>query len=276
MTAYVDLHVHTTASDGTLSPSEVVALSKSMGLIAVAITDHDTVAGLAEGLATAHSIEVISGVELSVQTKPGSIHIVGLWLDYDNPTLTLRLEELRNSRSKRNTLIVARLVDLGMPVTMEELAAISGGDVIGRPHFAEALLRHGYISSTEQAFDQFLTRGRPAYVERMRLTPSEAFALFHQAGGIAVLAHPGHINLEPEELEQKLYRWKKQGLDALEVYYPDHSPEQIAFFQELARRVGLAESGGSDFHGANRTAVTLGAAHAPADILPGLRARRNR
>jgi predicted metal-dependent phosphoesterase TrpH len=276
MTAFIDLHVHTTASDGTLSPADVVALSESIGLVAVAITDHDTVAGLAEALAAARTVEVVSGIELSVQTDEGSVHVLGLWLDHTDPVLFSRLKELLNSRLKRNTQIVARLRDLGMPVTMEEVAAVAGGTVIGRPHFAEVLLRHGYVSSTGQAFDKFLNRGKPAYVERMRLSPPEAFSLFHQVGGIAVLAHPGHIQLTPEKLERMLHRWKNQGLDGLEVYHPDHGPEYVALFRQMAHRVGLAESGGSDFHGSNRTAIRLGAARAPAEILSDLRARRGK
>jgi predicted metal-dependent phosphoesterase TrpH len=272
----VDLHIHTTASDGTVSPAAIVALAESIGLIAVAITDHDTVAGLAEGLTAARTVEVVSGIEISVQTEEGSIHVVGLWLNHTDPLLLNRLDELLNSRLKRNTQIVARLGDLGMPLTMEEVAAVAGGTVIGRPHFAEVLRRHGYVSSSEQAFNTFLNRGKPAYVERMRLSPPEAFSLFHQVGGIAVLAHPGHIQSTLEQLEHMLHRWKDQGLDGVEVYHPDHSPEQVALFRQIARRVGLAESGGSDFHGLNRTAIRLGAAHAPADILSDLRARRPR
>jgi predicted metal-dependent phosphoesterase TrpH len=276
MTGFVDLHVHSTASDGTLSPADIVALAESIGLTAVAITDHDTVAGLAEGLAAARTVEVVSGIELSVQTETGSVHVLGLWLDHTDPILFHRLKELIDARIKRNEQIVARLRDLGMPIPMEEIAAIAGGTVVGRPHFAEALRRHGYVSSTEQAFDAFLTRGKPAYVERMRLSPPEAFSLFHQVGGIAVLAHPGHIPSTPEKLERTLQRWKDEGLDGLEVYHPDHGPQYVALFREMARRVGLAESGGSDFHGSNRTGIRLGAACAPAEILSGLRARRGR
>ena len=276
MTTYVDLHVHTTASDGSLSPADIVALSESIGLVAVAITDHDTIAGLAEGLAAARTVEVVSGIELSVQTEEGSVHVLGLWLDHTNPILFSRLKELLNSRIKRNVEIVARLGKLGMPVTMEEVAAVAGGTVIGRPHFAAVLLRHGYVSSPEQAFDKFLNRGKPAYAERMRLSPPEAFSLFHQVGGIAVLAHPGHIQSTAEKLEQMLHRWKDQGLDGMEVYHPDHGPEYVALFRQMARRVGLAESGGSDFHGSHRTGIKLGAARAPAEILSDLRARRRR
>ena len=160
MTAFIDLHIHTTASDGTLSPSAVVALSESIGLAAIAITDHDTVAGFAEGYAAAQGIEVISGVELSVKIQHGSAHIVGLWLDHTNPVLSLRLTELIQSRVTRNTQIAARLTELGMPVSIEEVAAVAGGDVIGRPHFAEVLLKRGYVSSTEQAFQP---TGRPCF-----------------------------------------------------------------------------------------------------------------
>jgi Predicted metal-dependent phosphoesterases (PHP family) len=276
MSGFVDLHVHTTASDGTVSPADIVALAESIGLVAVAITDHDTVAGLAEGRAAARTVEVVAGIEISVQIEEGSIHVLGLWLDHTSPILFRRLEDLLNSRIKRNTQIIARLAELGMPVPMEEVAALAGGTVVGRPHFAEVLRRHGYVESTEQAFEKFLNRGRPAYVDRMRLSPPEAFSLFHQAGGIAVLAHPGHIPSTPENLERTLQRWKDQGLDGLEVYHPDHGPEYVALFRQMARRVGLAESGGSDFHGSNRTAIQLGAAHAPAEILSGLRARRGK
>ncbi|MBF0530108.1 MAG: PHP domain-containing protein, partial [Deltaproteobacteria bacterium] len=256
----IDLHAHTTASDGSLTPTALVDLAKSIGLKALAITDHDTLAGLEPALARGREIglEVVPGVEISAEFKPGAMHILGYDLDFQNIELISKLQQLQESRRTRNPKIVAKLNDLGIPITLEEVLAVTGGGQIGRPHFAKVLAGKGYVTTVQEAFDRYLKKGASAYVDKFRFTPAEAVDLIRSAGGLPVLAHPLSLNLSPEALENLLIDLVKAGMVGLETYYSEHSPEVTRDYIALADRIGLAVTGGSDFHGANKDGIVLG------------------
>jgi predicted metal-dependent phosphoesterase TrpH len=199
---FIDLHTHTTASDGSFPPAEVMGMAEQAGLAAVAITDHDTTDGVGEALAAGEKmrVEVVPGVELSVNhARLGSLHILGYWIQTSHPDLAVRLESIRGGRDQRNQKILARLADLGCPLDLFEVQAIAGGEVIGRPHLAQAMIKHDYVKSTQEAFDRYLARGKPAYMERDRMSSAEAIDRIHRAGGVAVWAHPGLIGLDESE-----------------------------------------------------------------------------
>jgi predicted metal-dependent phosphoesterase TrpH len=259
--ARCDLHCHTTESDGTLTPRQIVALAREIGLRTLAITDHDTIAGLAEGKAAGNDfgVRVLSGVEISVEYASRTVHMLGYCFDAGAEKLRAGLEKLVGGRNERNKKIVARLNELGMPVTLEEIEAEAGGKVVGRPHIARVLLRHGYVATWEEAFDKYLARGGAAYFERLRFTPVDAVALIREAGGVAVLAHPKYVALhEGETLEDILRTLVDAGLEGIECYYTDHTPEETAAYLELARRYNLVATGGSDFHGSVKPDIALG------------------
>ncbi len=273
----VDLHTHTTASDGSLRPAALVSLAVRVGLRALAITDHDGLEGLPEGLEAGRrlGLEVVPGVELSTHRGGlGSLHLVGLWTEPGGAALGAWLARQRASREERNQRLLARLADLGMPLDPAAVASQAGGPVIGRPHFAQALVEAGRAASVADAFARWLTRGRPAYVERVRPSPEEAIAALHEAGALAILAHPGLAwqGDRGRQLEE-LARLARSGLDGIEVRHPEHSPEWSATLEVEARRLGLAPSGGSDFHGAPKPTVPLGKPPVPAAWLEELRAR---
>jgi predicted metal-dependent phosphoesterase TrpH len=273
----IDLHTHTTASDGSFAPAEVVTMAHEAGLYALAITDHDTTAGVAEALAAGEklTLEVVPGVELSVDhARLGSLHILGYFIQPGHPDLAGRLEDIRGGRGKRNEKILARLAELECPLKLEEIEQIAGGEVIGRPHLAQAMVKHGYVKTTQEAFDLYLARGKPAYMERERMSPEEAVGRIRRAGGVAVWAHPGLVGLEESELEREVLKLVSAGLCGIECHYPEHSPQTTGLLLKLCRRHDLAPTGGSDFHGAAKPAVKLGALQVPADLLEGLRARK--
>lgn len=274
----IDLHAHTTASDGSLTPAGLVALAGRLGLRAIAITDHDTVEGVAEGLAAgaAAGVEVVPGIELSVDYPHGEFHLLGYYLRYDEPAFRARLHWLQENRMNRNAVMVRRMNELGFAVTLEEIEAESGGGQVGRPHMARALLRKGYVASVQEAFDRYLADGRPLHVPKVKLLPGEAIRLVHEAGGLAVLAHPKYIEYGPEELAAEVGRLRSLGLDGLECYYSQHTEVETALYLQLAARYGLLITGGSDFHGVSKPEVPLGVvfrgAGAPDELLTRLRA----
>ncbi len=279
MGRYIDLHTHTTASDGSLSPGEVVAEAGRLGLAAVGITDHDNTDGIATALAAGDAAgrdapEVVPGLELSVwRGQAGSLHVLGYWMDPDHPELTARLGPLRDSRAVRNRKILERLEELGVGVDPARVEALAGGPVVGRPHLAQAMIEAGRVATFQEAFDRFLARGRPAYVERERLTPGQAVEMLHSAGGVAVLAHPGCYEIPPDVLQAEIQDLVDRGLDGIEAHYPEHSPAQTTSFLDLADRCGLAVTGGSDFHGAAKPENPLGQPPVPAGLLENLRLR---
>ena len=257
----IDLHTHSTASDGSFAPREVVRLAREGGLRAMALTDHDTIDGLAEAIAAGaeYGVEVIPGVEISAYFPGGTMHILGLFIDYTDGLLDKRLAVLKQARADRNPQIVAKLNGLGIPITMEQVRRLSGGGQVGRPHIARALLEGGYIRSFPEAFDKFLGNRGPAYVEKFRFPPKEAIAMIREAGGIPALSHPFTLDLgSAYALKNLLIELKDLGLAGIEVFYPDHTPEQMALYLKLARELGLLITGGSDFHGQNKPEVTLG------------------
>jgi len=258
---YVDLHLHTTASDGVMSPSEIVRYAKAKELQAIAITDHDTIEGLAEGLSEGKKIdfEVIPGIEISAEHSPGSMHLLGFFLDIHHPFLIERLGYLQKARAERNPKIVERLNRLGIQLTYEEVLKASGGGQVGRPHFAQVLLKKNYVSSFQEAFERFLKKGAPGYVDKFRFTAKEAIHFINEAKGVAVLAHPNTLNLNGySELENLILRLIEGGLKGIEVFYPEHSPLEVAQYKTLAERYGLVMTGGTDYHGIEKNGLDIG------------------
>jgi predicted metal-dependent phosphoesterase TrpH len=261
MKKLIDLHTHSTASDGSCSPAEVVRLAKEGGLAAVALTDHDTVDGLPEAAAAGEEfgVEVIPGVEISAQFPGGTMHILGLFVEYHNGRLDQGLAVLKQARIDRNPRIIAKLNALGIPITMEQIDRISGGGQVGRPHIARALMEAGYVQDLQEAFDKYLGWHKPAYVSKFRFPPDQALAMIREAQGIPVLAHPFTLGLGSAfALRNLVIELKGLGLAGLEVYYSEHTPEQEALYLKLARELDLQISGGSDFHGLNKPEITLG------------------
>jgi 3',5'-nucleoside bisphosphate phosphatase len=258
---YVDLHVHTTASDGAMSPSEMVKYAKTKGLQAIAITDHDTIGGLDEALSEGEriGIEVIPGIEISAEHSPGSMHLLGYFFDRHHPMLNERLSYLQKARAERNPKIVEKLNDLGIRVTYDEVVRASGGGQVGRPHFAQVLLEKGYVKSFQEAFDRFLKKGAQAYVDKVRFAPKEALYFINEAKGVAVLAHPNTLGVKGyAELENLILGLVDHGLRGLEVHYPEHSALETAQYKRLAERVGLVITGGTDYHGLEGNELNIG------------------
>jgi len=257
----IDLHTHSTASDGSLRPGEVVRLAKEAGLKALALTDHDTTDGLAEAIAAGEKlgVEVIPGVEISAQFTDDTMHILGYFIDFASGQLAKRLEVLKQARKERNPKIVAKLNALGLHVSMEQVERLSGGGQVGRPHIARALMELGYVSTMQQAFDIYLKNGGKAYVAKYRFPPKEALDMIREAGGVPVLAHPFTLGMgSAAVLKEVLLDLQAKGLAGIEIFYADHSPEQEAMYLKLARELGLLITGGSDFHGLNKPEITLG------------------
>ena len=257
----VDLHIHSSASDGSYPPAEVVRLAKEGGLTAMALTDHDTVDGLPEAVAAGqeYGVEIIPGVEISAQFPGGTMHILGLFVDYHNGLLDQRLAVLKQARLDRNPQIINKLNALGIPITMARVEEISGGGQVGRPHIARALMELGAVRDLQEAFDKYLGWHKPAYVSKFRFPPDQALAMIREAQGIPILAHPFTLGLgSAYALKNLIVELKGLGLAGLEVFYPEHTREQEALYLKLARELNLVISGGSDFHGLNKPEITLG------------------
>lgn len=248
MDKLADLHAHTTASDGTFSPQETVERAKEKGLSAVSITDHDTVSGWQDALFHAKKlggIEVVPGIEISTVAANQDVHVLGYYVDGEQHGFLEQLEELRNTRNKRNRMMIERLQLLGIDIQWEEVySRKKEGENVGRPHIAEVLMEKGIVESMQEAFDRFLGREGKAYVNPPRISPQEAIDLIHQAGGVAVLAHPGLY--DDVELVRQLIQG---GLDGIEIYHPDHGVEEETKFKQMAMDHGLIMTAGSDFHG---------------------------
>ena len=260
---FVDLHTHTSASDGTDSPADMVRRAAALGLGAVAVTDHDTLAGLdeAEAAGRALGVEIVRGCEISTRCGPGEVHIVGLWTPREAARLKPLEENLarvREGRMVRNRRMAERLAGLGLPVTWEAVLEAAGGGVVGRPHFAALLCRLGVCSSPREAFARYLGRGGAAYVPRELPEPAEAVAWLSAAGATVCLAHPGLIRCDAEALGHLVKSLVPHGLNAIEAYHSEHSAADERACVDLARRYGLLLSGGSDYHGAAKPGVELG------------------
>lgn len=257
----IDLHVHTNASDGLFAPAEVVRKAREAGLSALGIADHDTVNGVEEALQAAgeERIEVVPAVEINAYHGAFEYHILGYFLDHRDERLGRALAALREARIVRMRRIVQKLGALGMEVDSEEILAAAGGGSVGRPHIARVLLQRRHVSSMREAFDRFIGEGKPAYAPRSKLAPKEAIALIREAGGVAVLAHPGLWG--GDELIPQLAAW---GIAGIEVYTPDHTGAQRERYRGFARDLGLIQTGGSDYHGwRDGAGNTLGAAATP-------------
>lgn len=264
-----DLHVHTNASDGLLRPEEIVARAKEAGLEVVAITDHDTTAGIERALAAGRDlgVEVIPGIEISTEWQDEEVHILGYYIDYRFAGLQERLAKRREGRVRRAKKILDRLAEMGLEVSWERVAALAGGAAVGRPHIARAMVEKGYVSSIDEAFHRFLNRGAPAYVPRTPLTPGQAVQIVREAGGAPVLAHPGLL-----KKRWVLNELLKIDLVGIEVYYPEHDPATVAWLADIARARGLIATGGSDFHGyAGERYVPLGACGVPRENVAALK-----
>lgn len=252
----------------------------------MALTDHDTLDGLPEATAAGeeHGIEVLPGVEISLDHGPGTFHMIGLLFDPFDAALAAALSRVRGGREERNRKLIDRLAELEVPVDMEEVVAYAGGDVVARPHFAQALVARRYVATVKEAFDRYLGKGTPGYVERDRLGVREAIDVVHGAGGVTVLCHPSTLNLDagpgPEpggELVEFVAGLAAKGLDAIEVRYSEHDARQEALFRAVAGKTGLLESGGSDFHGHTKKDIRLGVGRGnldiPYEVLDALRSR---
>lgn len=282
----IDLHCHSTASDGTLTPAELVDAAIASGLQAVALTDHDTTDGLDEFLAAAAAkpdFLAIPGIELSCQASTGdNCHIVGLFVDSSCPELIALTAQIRARRDERNIRILERLAELGLPLTMEEVEAYSGGDVIGRPHFAQALVARGYCRNPKEAFRNLLGRGRPAYSGRSPVPAAECLAVLQQASAVTVWAHPMTSSaMTTTRCRKVVQELQANGLDGIEAYYPDHTETQTQAVLDIARENRLLVSGGSDFHGTNMADIALGRGRGngflvPAELLPPICERAGR
>jgi predicted metal-dependent phosphoesterase TrpH len=296
MRRFVDLHTHSTASDGALAPAELIALADRKRLAAVALTDHDTTAGLAEARAAAKAypqLRFVAGVEVSAAFEPGTLHILGLGIQSNSAALARLAVSLRAARDDRNPKMIAKLQALGLDIDMDDVAAQAGPrdgaapcvstgtgspaatdsqtvprltaraatepPVLGRLHMAHALVAKGYIATVQKAFDRYLGRDGPAYVEKDKLPPAAVIAALHAAGGLAVLAHPRQLKYtNSAQLERIVRDLAAAGLDAIEAYHSDHTDRQTRSYLDLARRFTLGVTGGSDFHGPAKPGVLLG------------------
>jgi len=242
----VDLHVHSTASDGVYAPGEVVQIALTNQLDVIALTDHDNVSGVvpAQQAAAGRKLEVLAGVELSAEDDYTDRHILGYLLDVDNAPLQSVLAELRDARANRAARMVQKLTAIGVNIPLERVMALAGTGSVGRPHVAQVLAEQGYVNSIQEAFERYIGNDGPAYVPHYRLEPARAIALIHGAGGAAVLAHPGHY----DDYRSVIAALVPLGLDGVEVYYPDHVPALIEDLRVLARQYNLVMTVGSDFH----------------------------
>jgi predicted metal-dependent phosphoesterase TrpH len=258
-----DFHCHSTASDGVLPPAELVQLAYGQGVRVMALTDHDSTEGVAEarGAAQPHDdFMLISGVEMGTDIPGGEVHVLGYFLEPDDPALQETLRRLREGRRGRGEGMVAKLRELGFDVTWEQVQRIAGDGSVGRPHVAQALLEKGYVSTVTEAFEKYIGRNGPAYVEREKLTPAEAVATIVRLGGVANLAHPADL----EDLDGLLAELKAAGLSGIEVYYKMYEPDVVERLAAAARRFGLIPLGGSDYHGIfGREEPLPGGMHSP-------------
>ena len=265
----IDLHIHTTASDGTFTPAQVVSHAHRLKLKAIAITDHDTLAGSKAALHSGvpPSLGFLTGVEISSTPPPfypgsGSFHLLGYSIRLDDPKLNRTLEKLQQARKNRNPAIIKRLNELGISISLDEVCKEAGEGQLGRPHIAQLMVRKRVVASIDEAFDQFLGTAKPAYVDKQRVECFRAIEIIRDAGGVPVLAHPGLLGCKNEnQMDALIGNLKKAGIQGVEVYYSGHSPDQTRLYAELAKRHDLLMTGGSDFHGAIQPEIEMGSGH---------------
>jgi predicted metal-dependent phosphoesterase TrpH len=262
----IDLHIHSTASDGSFTPAEILDHAQKLNLAAIAITDHDSIDGSREALRIGipPSLSFLTGVEISAAHPPffpgsGSFHILGYDIHLDNSDLNQALSKLQDARKNRNPAILRRLNKLGFQISLEEVDRVVGESQLGRPHIAYAMVKKGFVASIDEAFDKYLGTDGPAYVDKYRIECEHAINIIRAAGGVPVLAHPALLNIENnQKLDVLLQNLLKIGLAGIEVYYPGHSPQQIRQYTELAGKYGLLMTGGTDFHGTITPQIKMG------------------
>ncbi len=256
----IDLHTHSTFSDGSFTPEQLAQEASFVGLSAVALTDHDSIEGVPRFLAACRAVRVrgVPGVELSAEYQDGTMHILGYFIDLQHPEMTERLKEIRAGRVARNAEILKHINDMGLALTMAEVADYAGGDNIGRLHFSQALVARGYASTRQEAFDRYLGKGRKGYADRLRLSPRDCIELIRRAGGIPVLAHPFTLNLGKPAMARQVGELAEFGLQGIEIFYPQQNVRQMKQYQALARQFNLVMTGGTDFHGAPMPDIKLG------------------
>lgn len=265
---YIDLHVHTNASDGLFTPSEIIEGSLKLGLQAIAITDHDTVDGYVEAarMVDAKVMEVVPGVELSSNYKGADVHILGYYIDHQNPEFVKKILKFRQYRYERGESMVARLNELGLNLSMDTVKTIAGDSPLGRPHVADALLREEFVQTYDEAFARYIGYHAPAYVPKKILTSQHAIDLIHLIRGVAVLAHPGtlrHDEFIPDLVEM--------GLDGIEAYHSQHKRSDITRYKNMAQKSGIIHTGGSDCHGPRKGKSLIGTQRVPYSVLVKLK-----
>lgn len=268
----MDLHIHTTFSDGDMTPEEMVAEARKAGLAGIAITDHDEIEGVraAQVAAAGTDFLVIPGVELSTSDGKNDIHILGYLIDIDSSELRKYLDIFRDARLKRGIHMVERLKDMGVDIDVDSVLQIAGGGAVGRPHIAAALLQNGCVESAEDAFRKYIGFNSPAYVPKYQLKPSDAFKLIRDAGGVGAMSHPG--TTRKDEL---ITEFIAGGMRAIEVYHPKHSQSETARYKRLAEKMGLVVTGGSDSHGRRNAKLSVGARTVPVSTVEQLEKARS-
>lgn len=246
----IDLHVHTTASDGEFSPSTIINKAISAGLTHIAITDHDTINGLNEAInyAKGKNIIVIPGVELSAKVKKGQMHILGYYIDYTHAEFLNKMKIFENERNERNEKYINEFKKIGISITLDEIKKYAIGTVVGKPHFAKVLIEKGYIKNVEEGFEKFFNKEPFKNIKRKTDSPEQIIKLIKNSGGIAVLAHPQTLELEQEELEETILMLKNYGLDGLECYHSKQTDEEMKYFKLLTQKYNMLMTLGSDYH----------------------------
>lgn len=280
MRKYIDLHTHSTCSDGSFTPKELIRYADEIGLYAIALTDHDNTDGLseAENEAKGRDIIFIPGIELSCDYE-SELHIVGLNIDYKCEAMVKATDKFKEDRKIRNINTIKRLNAAGVDITLEEAFKYCPGDALGRAHIAKVMVDKGYCSTVKEAFKKYLGKGKPGYSNELRISSYEAIDLIKKAGGISILAHCHYLGLEGEDFYNFVLDLKNHGLDGLEGYYTEYTDEQSDFFIKTAKRLGLKISGGTDFHGAMKPTISLGTGFGnlkiPKEILSKLQMNNN-
>ncbi len=259
MEKYIDLHTHSLKSDGSMTPAEVVREAKRAGLAAIALSDHDTVDGIEEAVSEGEKIgvEVVPAIEFSVISETET-HILGYFIDINNPDLKRVLQEVVDLRIRRNRVTCQRLNELGFDITLEEVRALAPNNFVGRAHFARVLMDKGYTQSVKEGFDKYMSVGQYAYCEQQRLTAKEAIEIIRNSGGLSFLAHPHLTKFDDDKIKSYLIELKGYGLDGLEGYYTDYTPEMQEKYRSMAKELGLMISGGTDFHAKMKPHISIG------------------
>lgn len=279
----IDLHSHSTFSDGSLTPEQLVREAERARISALALTDHDSISGLERFMAACSKsiVRGVPGVEISVDCNPSdaTMHILGYFIDPANAQLNEHINRLRDGRQHRNEEILKRLNAMGLMLNMNEISAFAGENNVGRLHFAQALMARGYVRNTHEAFDKYLAKGKSGYANRLRFKPIGGVEMIRQAGGIAVLAHPFTLNLGKQALADCVGKLAQAGLQGIEIYYPQHSPKMVRQYLDLAKQFHLIATGGTDFHGTPMPDIKLGrgfgALNVPNAVLEQLDALRS-